>query len=103
MDKKSENESFREYKKRVIDPISPSFCAAKWHNATIWLGHGQTTSCHQPPMHDIPLEEVKHNHTAIHNTKHKKQMRKLMLNGERPAECGVCWKMEDSGKDVISV
>ena len=103
MDKKPEGESFREYKKRVIDPIGPSFCAAKWHNATIWLGHGQTTSCHQPPMHDIPLEEVKHNHTAIHNTKHKKEMRKLMLNGERPAECGVCWKMEDSGKDVISV
>ena len=37
------------YKKRVIDPISDSFCAAKWLNATIWLGSGMTTSCHHPP------------------------------------------------------
>ena len=59
--RKSESESFHEYKARVIDPKSASFCGAKWHNATIWLGHGQTTSCHQPPPHDIPLEELKDN------------------------------------------
>ena len=42
------NESFDDYRTRVIDPISDSFCGAKWYNATIWLGHGGTASCHHP-------------------------------------------------------
>jgi organic radical activating enzyme len=66
------------------------------------LGHGQTASCHHPPGHWIPLEELKDNPSAIHNTSHKKKMRKLMQEGERPAECEYCWKVEDMGKDHIS-
>lgn len=96
------NEDFHAYKKRMIDPISNSYCAAKWYNATIWLGHGQTASCHHPPGHWIPLEELKENYTAIHNTKHKKKMRKMMQEGERPQECEYCWKVEDIGRDNIS-
>ena len=95
-------ETYPEYKKRVIDVISPSYCAAKWYNATIWLGHGQTTSCHHPPGHWIPLEELKDNPSAIHNTPHKKLMRKMMQEGERPSECEYCWKVEDMGKGHIS-
>ena len=100
--KKSDEETFHEYKARVIDTKSDSFCGAKWHNATIWLGHGQTTSCHQPPMHDIPLEELIGNPSAIHNTIHKKKMRKMMLEGDRPSECFQCWNVEDEGPDRIS-
>jgi organic radical activating enzyme len=96
------NEDFHEYKKRMIDTISDSYCAAKWYNATIWLGHGQTASCHHPPGHWIPLDELKENYTAIHNTKHKKKMREMMLKGERPQECEYCWKVEDIGRDNIS-
>ena len=96
------SESLHDYKKRMIDSISTSYCAAKWYNATIWLGHGQTTSCHHPPGHWIPLDELEKDHTAIHNTSHKKKMRKMMLKGERPAECEYCWKVEDMGKDHIS-
>lgn len=101
MPKKS-NETYNQYKKRVIDPISPSFCAAKWNNATIWLGSGTTASCHHPPAHKIDAEEVKLNPAALHNTKHKKLMRKQMLEGERPSECEYCWKMEDIGRENIS-
>ena len=36
------------FKKQKLDPKSASFCGAKWYNATIWLGSGQTTSCHHP-------------------------------------------------------
>ena len=64
---KKANESLAAYKVRVIDPISDTYCGAKWYNATIWLGHGQTTSCHHPPAHRIPLEEIKDNPSAIHN------------------------------------
>jgi organic radical activating enzyme len=95
-------ETLHQYKERIIDPISESYCAAKWYNATIWLGHGQTASCHHPPGHWIPLEELKDNPTAIHNTIHKKKMRKLMQEGQRPAECEYCWKVEDMGKNHIS-
>ena len=99
---KQNGENLHQYKARIIDPISKSYCAAKWYNATIWLGHGQTTSCHHPPGHWIPLEELKDNPSAIHNTPHKKKMRKFMQEGHRPAECEYCWKVEDMGKQHIS-
>ena len=96
------NETLQQYKERMIDTKSASYCAAKWYNATTWLGSGTTASCHHPPAHKIPLIEVEENYTAIHNTKHKKEMRRQMQNGERPAECEYCWKMEDMKKDVVS-
>lgn len=99
---KKPNESLVEYRNRVVDSVSPSFCAAKWLNATTWLGSGTTASCHHPPAHKIPLEEVRIDVSAIHNTQHKKLMRKMMLEGERPRECEYCWKMEDIGSDTIS-
>ena len=96
---RKQGESHREFKARMIDPVSDSFCAAKWLNATIWLGHGGTTSCHHPPAHQIDLEEIKTNPSAIHNTRHKKKMREMMINGTRPKECEYCWKIEDMEKD----
>jgi organic radical activating enzyme len=95
-------ETLIDYRKRIIDTKSKSFCAAKWLNATIWLGSGSTTSCHHPPAHKIPLGEIAIDASAIHNTKHKKLMRKMMLEGERPAECEYCWKIEDIGNDNVS-
>tara|TARA_A100001011_G_scaffold228147_1_gene236280 strand:- start:245 stop:1906 length:1662 start_codon:yes stop_codon:yes gene_type:complete len=97
---RKEGESHREFKARMIDSVSESFCGAKWYNATIWLGHGGTTSCHHPPAHQIDLEEIKENPSAIHNTRHKKKMREMMQTGARPKECEYCWKIEDMGKDA---
>ena len=96
---RKQGESHREYKARKIDTVSESFCGAKWYNATIWLGHGGTTSCHHPPAHQIDLEEIKTNPSAIHNTRHKKKMREMMQVGDRPKECEYCWKIEDMEKD----
>jgi hypothetical protein len=96
------NESFLEFRARMMDPISSSFCAAKWYNATIWFGSGKTSSCHHPEPLKIPLEEVAANPTAIHNTKHKKEMRKMMLQGLRPAECDYCWRVEDMDRNNVS-
>lgn len=95
-------ETLIDYRKRVIDIKSQSFCGAKWLNATIWLGSGSTASCHHPPAHNIPLEELENNFTAIHNTKHKKLMRKMMIEGERPRECEYCWKIEDIDDNKVS-
>jgi organic radical activating enzyme len=102
MYKRKPGESLTEYRDRVLNTISTSFCAAKWYNATIWLGNGTTTSCHHPPAQDIPLEEIKDNPSAIHNTSHKKLMRKMMLEGKKPAECEYCWRVEGMGPDKVS-
>lgn len=91
-----------EFRQTVLDPISASFCAAKWYNATIWLGSGQTTSCHHPPAHAIDSEAIKLTPAAIHNTEQKKDDRRKMLAGERPAGCEYCWKIEDMGRDAVS-
>ena len=99
---KKPEESYQEYRDRAINPISPSFCGAKWYNATIWLGSGTTASCHHPPAHKIPLEEVKRSIKAIHNTEYKKAVREQMLKGEQPAECDYCWKIEGLGQDKVS-
>jgi len=99
---KQHNETDLEYKRRVIDIKSESFCAAKWYNATIWLGSGMTTSCHHPLPHKVSIEEVEANPRALHNTSRKKQERHQMQQGQRPAGCEYCWKIEDMGVDAIS-
>src|SRR5690606_33673401 len=93
---------YLEYKRRVIDPVSETFCGAKWYNATIWLTNGKTASCHHPPSHDIVLEEVLENPKALHNTTFKKIKRLQMLKGIRPTECEYCWRIEDMGADFVS-
>lgn len=99
---KRPNETDLEYKKRVLDAISPSFCGAKWYNATIWLGSGRTTSCHHPPAHKADEQVIKFNPKGIHNTPEKKKDREMMLKGERPPGCEYCWKIEDMSVDAIS-
>jgi organic radical activating enzyme len=91
-----------EFRQQVLDSKSASFCAAKWYNATIWLGSGQTTSCHHPPAHAIDAEAIKTNPSAIHNTVQKKIDRLNMQLGNRPKGCEYCWKIEDMGVDAIS-
>ena len=91
-----------EFRQQVLDPISSSFCAAKWYNATIWLGSGQTTSCHHPPAHLVDPDRVRANPKLLHNTDQKKEDRRRMIQGERPPGCEYCWKIEDMGSDAIS-
>jgi hypothetical protein len=91
-----------EFKHQILDTKSASFCAAKWYNATIWLGSGQTTSCHHPPAHSVNLEDLASNPKALHNTTEKKIDRLNMQLGNRPKGCEYCWKIEDIDRDNIS-
>lgn len=61
------------------------------------LKRGMNHSCHHPGKHAVPLAELRENAGALHNTSYKKEQRRKMLNGERPAECSYCWEAEDSG------
>jgi pyruvate-formate lyase-activating enzyme len=101
---KIHNETDLQYKRRVIDIKSASFCGAKWYNATIWLGSGQTTSCHHPLPHQVSVEQVMVNPKALHNTREKKNDRALMQDGLRPKGCDYCWKIEDmpNPADVVN-
>lgn len=88
--------------KQTLNDVSPSFCAAKWTQVTIHLQMGQTHSCHHPNTHLVPLSELKNNPSALHNTKFKKSLRKMMLEGKRPSECQYCWNIEDLPGDSMS-
>lgn len=83
-----------------LNEVSPSFCLAKWFNVSIHIPTGQTHSCYHPRSHKVPMEEIAIDVSALHNTKHKKEQRKLMLEGSRPEECNFCWQIEDSGNQL---
>jgi hypothetical protein len=90
------------YKQEVLGKLSPTFCGAKWYNATIWLGSGMTTSCHHPLPHKVDPVAVETNPKLLHNTPEKKEQRRQMQCGERPTGCEYCWKIEDMGPNFIS-
>jgi organic radical activating enzyme len=85
-----------DYKQRMMDPISDTFCASKWYDGVFFLNEGQTKSCHHTPAHKISEVEVKLNPSALHNTADKRRQRTQMLAGERPVECNYCWNVEDA-------
>jgi len=94
-----------EYIKNVRDrlnKVGPGFCAMKWLHQTLYLHTGDNHSCYHPRPHHIPLDEIKIDASALHNTKWKKQQRKTMLEGGRPEECYYCWNIEDLPGEHIS-
>lgn len=75
------------------DAISPTYCAAKWFEGTIWLHKGATASCHHTPLTPIQLDKP----SSIFNSPRKMADREEMLEGKRPEGCDYCWTIEDSG------
>jgi organic radical activating enzyme len=78
--------------------LGPALCLAKWQQVSLHLATGMNNSCYHPPLHRIDVADIAKNPSALHNTAHKKQQRKLMLQGQRPEECSYCWAMEDNNK-----
>jgi organic radical activating enzyme len=89
--------------KKQLDSFGPGMCLAKWSQTTIHLGTGHTHSCHHPGTHKIPLDEIKLDPSALHNTSYKKEKRKEMMTGIRPEECQYCWNVEDNIKKEETV
>ena len=85
--------------KEELDGIGCGMCLAKWTQVTIHLGPGITHSCHHVGAHKIPLDELKNNPSALHNTIEKKMRRKEMREGKRPKECDYCWRIEDKTQE----
>jgi len=90
-----DNEKFGQFKKIYMDPISDTYCGAKWFETTIWLHQGVTSSCHHNPYHKIELDP--NDPSSLHNTPQKRDERLSMLNSEKPSGCDYCWNTEKSG------
>ena len=86
----------------IPENIKDSFCSAKWLMATMHFGMGENHSCYHPPIHRWNLEDVQRDPSMLHNTQHKMEQRRLMMNGEKPGECYYCFDMERINPDVIS-
>lgn len=86
----------------IPENIKDSFCSAKWLMATMHFGMGENHSCYHPPIHRWNLEDVQRDPSMLHNTQHKMEQRRLMINGEKPSECYYCFDMERINPDVIS-
>lgn len=82
--------------------IKHSFCAAKWLMVTMHFGMGENHSCYHPPIHRWDPEDVKRKPDMLHNTTHKIEQRRQMMNGERPSECYYCFNMEDINPNAVS-
>lgn len=95
-------ERIKQIKIKVENEVSPTFCLAKWHHVTMYLQTGETHSCYHPQPHKIPLNELKYNPSALHNTFQKKLERKDMLEGKKPEGCQYCWNIEAMGDDYVS-
>jgi organic radical activating enzyme len=95
---KGDQSKFMSAAEQMKDQLGPALCLAKWKQVSLHLPTGLNNSCYHPPLHVIPIEEIGRNPSALHNTAHKKEQRKLMLSGQRPSECQYCWNMEDLGK-----
>ena len=92
---KDPEKKYRTFKLKKIDPVSSSFCGAKWFEGTIWLYQGSTASCHHNPFHKIKLHAT--DPSSIFHTPEKLADRIDMLNGARPKSCSYCWNTEDHG------
>lgn len=80
--------------KQKLAKISDSFCLAKWKQVSLHLTTGHTNSCYHPPLHKIPTAPLLNNPSALHNTEHKKQSRKEMMQGVKCSDCNYCWNIE---------
>jgi organic radical activating enzyme len=85
---------YKQFKIERLDPISPTFCAAKWLMSDFYLHTGSTSSCHLPTPDKIDLDLVKQDISYLNNTIEKVNQRQQMLEGKQPSKCSNCWQVE---------
>jgi organic radical activating enzyme len=83
---------------QMRDELGPALCLAKWKQVSLHLPTGLNNSCYHPPLHKIKISDIQRSPSGLHNTAHKKQKRKEMLDGKFPLECSYCWNMEAENK-----
>lgn len=87
--------------KRYLDSIGEGFCLEKWFSNTIHLGTGTEHGCHHVPPTKISVKEINENPYSLFNHNQKREVRRQMLSGEKPAECEYCWKAKKTQDRVL--
>lgn len=77
---------------KIRDETSPTFCLAKFHEASIWVYSGKIASCHY-----TPFIQVGSTVETFYNPLEKRQQQKEMLQGGQPTACDSCWRYENLG------
>ncbi|MGZ3727197.1 MAG: twitch domain-containing radical SAM protein [Pseudobdellovibrio sp.] len=98
----NKNETVFNFGQKLNEKFGPGFCAAKWKHLNLYLHLGQGHSCYHPPQEHIPLNEIKANPSALHNTANKINERGQMLEGQKPSGCSYCWDVEKLGDKSLS-
>lgn len=93
----TDKSNFMSSAEEMKDKLGAALCLAKWKQVSLHLPTGLNNSCYHPPLHEIQEHPLVFNPGALHNTAHKKEQRKLMLQGEKPDECSYCWNIEATG------
>jgi MoaA/NifB/PqqE/SkfB family radical SAM enzyme len=94
--------NYKQFKIERLDPISPTFCAAKWLMSDFYLHTGSTSSCHLPTPDKIDLDLVEQNINHFNNTIEKIEQRQSMMEGKQPDKCSNCWQVENNDPTAIS-
>ena len=95
---KGDQSRFMSSAEQMKESLGPALCLAKWKQVSLHLQTGMNNSCYHPPLRPIDPAAVTLDPSALHNTKHKKAQRVMMLQNEKPTECSYCWNMEAEGK-----
>jgi MoaA/NifB/PqqE/SkfB family radical SAM enzyme len=77
---------------KLKELTSPTFCLAKFHEASIWVYSGKIASCHY-----TPFLQVGDTVDTFYNPAEKREHQKSMLKGEQPSACDSCWRYENLG------
>jgi MoaA/NifB/PqqE/SkfB family radical SAM enzyme len=77
---------------KIRNETSPTFCLAKFHEASIWVYSGKIASCHY-----TPFLQVGDTVETFYNPTEKRDQQKRMLAGEQPPACDSCWRYENLG------
>lgn len=77
---------------KIRSETSPTFCLAKFHEASIWVYSGKIASCHY-----TPFLQVGDTVDTFYNPAEKREQQKRMLAGEQPPACDSCWRYENLG------
>ena len=77
---------------KIRSETSPTFCLAKFHEASIWVYSGKIASCHY-----TPFLQVGNTVETFYNPPLKREQQKRMLAGEQPSACNSCWHFEKLG------
>ena len=77
---------------KIRQATSPTFCLAKFHEASIWVYSGKIASCHYTPFLQVGTTV-----DTFYNPPDKRSHQQSMLAGEQPPACNSCWHFENLG------